>query len=178
LNRTFEKNYLARPMSKHLVYLCLGGNLGERHANLEEAATFVLFNMGDILNASSVYESAAWGMNDAPEFLNQVLLIETELSPEQLLEEINELEEFYGRERSDNEYLSREMDVDILFFDDLVLSESTLSIPHPRIAERRFVLTPMAEIAPTFVHPVLKLTMQELLDKCQDMGVVKVYDGK
>jgi 2-amino-4-hydroxy-6-hydroxymethyldihydropteridine diphosphokinase len=159
-------------MAKHTVYLCIGGNLGEREANLEETRMFIEFNMGDVLEVSSVYESPAWEMQDEPSFLNQVVKISTDLSPDALLAEIEELEEFYGRERKEGQYLSREMDVDILFFDDLIIESEKLIVPHPRMQLRRFVLTPLAEIVPEFVHPVLKITVSELLKNCQDNSVV------
>jgi 2-amino-4-hydroxy-6-hydroxymethyldihydropteridine diphosphokinase len=159
-------------MTKHTVYLCIGGNLGERQANLEETRMFIEFNMGDVLEASSVYESPAWEMQGEPSFLNQVVKISTDLSPEALLAEIEELEEFYGRERKEGQYLSREMDVDILFFDDSIIESEKLVVPHPRMPLRRFVLTPLAEIAPEFVHPVLKITVSELLKNCQDNSEV------
>jgi 2-amino-4-hydroxy-6-hydroxymethyldihydropteridine diphosphokinase len=159
-------------MAKHTVYLCIGGNLGEREANLEETQMFIEFNMGDVIEVSSVYESPAWEMQGEPSFLNQVVKISTDLAPDALLTEIEELEEFYGRERKEGQYLSREMDVDILFFDDLIIESEKLAVPHPRMQLRRFVLTPLAEIAPEFVHPILKITVSELLKNCQDNSVV------
>lgn len=153
---------------KRTIYLCIGGNLGEREANLEETLMFLEFNFGDIMAVSSVYESDAWGMQDAPRFLNQVVCIESELSNEELLTEIAELEEFYGRERSDEEYLSREMDVDVLMIDQEVIDEDKLKVPHPRMEMRRFVLEPLQEIAPDLIHPVFQKTVSALLSECTD----------
>jgi 2-amino-4-hydroxy-6-hydroxymethyldihydropteridine diphosphokinase len=154
------------------IYLCIGGNLGEREANLEEAIDFINFNFGDVLASSSVYESEPWGMTDVPNFLNQVVLVESELSNEELLAEVEGLEEFYGRERSTERYLSREMDIDILFIDDEIIERENLTVPHPRLSDRRFVLQPLAEIAPDLVHPVLKKSVVELLNSCTDQGKV------
>ena len=154
------------------IYLCIGGNLGEREANLEEAIEFIDFNFGDVLAVSSVYESEPWGMTDVPNFLNQVLHIQSELTNVELLAEIAELEEFFGRERSAAGYLSREMDIDVLFIDDEIIEGDNFQVPHPRIAERRFVLEPLAEIASEVVHPVLKQTVADLLKTCKDSGKV------
>jgi 2-amino-4-hydroxy-6-hydroxymethyldihydropteridine diphosphokinase len=153
---------------KRTIYLCIGGNLGEREANLEETRMFLEFNFGDIVAVSSVYESDAWGMHDAPRFLNQVVCIESDLSNEALLSEIEELEEFYGRERSEEEYLSREMDVDVLLIDQEVIDDDKLKVPHPRMEMRRFVLLPLQEIAPDLMHPVLRKNVTTLLSECTD----------
>jgi 2-amino-4-hydroxy-6-hydroxymethyldihydropteridine diphosphokinase len=154
------------------IYLCIGGNLGEREANLEEAHDFIDFNLGDVITVSAIYESEPWGMTNVPNFLNQVVQIQTELSNEELLSEIAELEEFFGRERSTEGYVSREMDIDVLFIDQEIIETETLRVPHPRIAERKFVLAPLAEIAPDFIHPELKKSIQELLASCPDKGLV------
>ena len=129
---------------------------------------FLEFNFGDIVAVSSVYESDAWGMHDAPRFLNQVVCIESDLSNEALLSEIEELEEFYGRERSEEEYLSREMDVDVLLIDQEVIDDDKLKVPHPRMEMRRFVLLPLQEIAPDLMHPVLRKNVITLLSECTD----------
>lgn len=163
-------------MADHIVFLCIGGNLGERLENLEETRDFLTFNFGDIETASSVYETEAWEMQDAPAFLNQVIRIKTELSVEELLLEIKELEEFYGRERGGEGYQSREMDVDILFYDDLVREDEKVIIPHPRLHERKFVLVPLAEIAPELEHPKLKKNVTLLLKECEDKSEVKMIE--
>jgi 2-amino-4-hydroxy-6-hydroxymethyldihydropteridine diphosphokinase len=160
-------------MSKRTIYLCIGGNLGEREANLEETRMFLEYNFGDIMASSSVYESEAWGMENAPAFLNQVVIIESELSNDDLLMEIEELEEFYGRERSNTGYLSREMDIDVLYIGDEIIDTEKLKVPHPKMHERKFVLVPLAELAPQFVHPGLKKNSEELMSICADLSVVK-----
>jgi 2-amino-4-hydroxy-6-hydroxymethyldihydropteridine diphosphokinase len=153
----------------HRVFLSLGGNLGERLDNLEETRMFILFNFGDIVSTSAVYETAPWQMEQGvPAFLNQVVEVLTTLTPAALQQEVAELENFYGRTREPGKYLSREMDVDVLLIDDLVSEEGGLNIPHPRMHERRFVLVPMAEIAPDLMHPVLGKSMKQLLAECPD----------
>jgi 2-amino-4-hydroxy-6-hydroxymethyldihydropteridine diphosphokinase len=111
-------------------------------------------------------------MTDVPNFLNQVVHIHSELTDKELLLEIADLEEFFGRERSSQGYVSREMDVDVLFIDEEVISTEALHVPHPRISERRFVLEPLAEIAPEFIHPELKQSIEVLLKACTDQGKV------
>lgn len=160
-------------MPKRIFFLCIGGNLGDREENLEETRMFLEYNFGDIKSVSSVVESEAWGMTDAPAFLNQVIKIESELNDADLLLEIFELEEFYGRERSGSEYLSREMDIDVLFIDDEIISTEKLIVPHPKLALRKFVLMPLAEIAPDLIHPVMKKSILDLLDLCPDKSEVK-----
>jgi len=157
---------------KRAIYLCIGGNLGEREANLEEAIDFIGFNFGDVVAVSSIYESEPWGMSDVPNFLNQVVHLHSELTDKELLEEIADLEDFFGRERSSQGYVSREMDIDVLFIDEEVISTEALQVPHPRMSERRFVLEPLAEIAPEFIHPELKQSVEVLLKACSDKGKV------
>jgi 2-amino-4-hydroxy-6-hydroxymethyldihydropteridine diphosphokinase len=154
------------------IYLCIGGNLGEREANLEEAIEFIDFNFGDVIAVSSVYESEPWGMTDVPNFLNQVVHIQSELSNEELLAEIEELENFFGRERSTEGYVSREMDIDVLFIESEIIDTEQIKVPHPRMTERRFVLEPLTEIASDMVHPALKQSVAELLKACKDTGKV------
>lgn len=157
---------------KRSIYLCIGGNLGEREANLEEAIEFIDFNFGDVMGVSSIYESEPWGMTDVPNFLNQVIHIQSELTDKELLVEIADLEEFFGRERSSKGYVSREMDIDVLFIDQEIISTESLQVPHPRMSERRFVLEPLAEIAPEFIHPELKQSVESMLKACSDKGKV------
>ena len=132
-----------------------------------------MFNIGDILAESPIYQSPAWGMEGAPDFLNQVLHVKSILTLTQLMDEIAELEEFYGRERSAEGYKSREMDVDVLFYNEEIVDEEHITVPHPRMHMRRFVLKPLSDIAGEFVHPVLKKTVTQLLAACEDTAEVK-----
>ena len=146
-----------------IVYLGLGTNLGDRKQNINKAIGAISLKMS-ISKQSSLYETTAWGYTDQPNFLNQVIQIETNLSPLRLLNFLKKTEVELGRVENFR-YGPRLIDIDILFYDDLIKTTSRLQIPHPRIPERAFVLVPLNEIAPGYVHPVLKKTIAELLTK-------------
>lgn len=156
------------------AYLLTGGNLGNRQENLENALEFIEEDCGRIIKTSSLYETAAWGPVSQPDFLNQVVKLETPLSPRTLLNNLLEIEKSMGRHREER-FSARNIDLDILFFNDLTVDEEGLIIPHPRLYTRRFVLVPLAEIAPGLVHPILQLTVQELLTLCKDPLDVKKF---
>jgi 2-amino-4-hydroxy-6-hydroxymethyldihydropteridine diphosphokinase len=150
-----------------ISYLLLGSNLGNKQQNLEQARILISSHAGNIIRQSAVYQTLAWGNTDQPAFLNQVIEIQTDLSPQMLLQKINEIEKELGRERRIR-WESRLIDIDILYFNDLVLETELLIIPHPQIAFRRFTLVPLSEIAPEYIHPVLQQTNTELLQNCPD----------
>jgi 2-amino-4-hydroxy-6-hydroxymethyldihydropteridine diphosphokinase len=156
------------------VFLLLGSNLGDRLSFLETAAGRIDAVAGQILRRSSVYETQSWGKSDAPNYLNQVLLIQTGLSPMGLLEELLEIERGLGRKRGEK-YGSRTIDIDILFYGQDIFNEPGLQIPHPELQNRRFTLEPLAEIAPYFTHPVLKKNILALKTKLIDDLNVKRY---
>ena len=157
----------------HQVFLGIGGNTGNKHDNFDKVYTFIKNELGDIIKQSSVYETPPWGFESEENFWNQILMIETVFSPEKLLKNIAEIENWFGRERVSGKYSSREMDIDILYFDELILKTETLTIPHPQIANRVFVLVPLAEIAPEYVHPQLQMTSLKMLKNCSDSSVIK-----
>jgi 2-amino-4-hydroxy-6-hydroxymethyldihydropteridine diphosphokinase len=154
------------------AYLLTGGNEGDRYLNMQQARTNIEHICGQLLQVSSLYETAPWGKPDQADFLNQVLLIETKWSPRELLKAILQIEEKGGRIRTVKN-APRTIDIDILFYDQLIIEEPGLSIPHPRIADRRFVLEPLNEISPGFEHPVLHKTIHQLLLECTDELAVK-----
>ena len=154
------------------AYLLTGGNEGDRYRNVQQARTNIELICGQILQVSSLYETAPWGKTDQPDFLNQVLLVQTQLKPRELLSAILSIEEKGGRKRTARN-APRTIDIDILFYNNLVLDEPGLSIPHTRLADRRFVLEPLNEIAPDFPHPVFGKTVHELLLECKDELAVK-----
>ncbi len=154
------------------AYLLTGGNVGDSHRYLQQALTNIELICGQILQVSSVYQTAAWGKKDQPDFLNQVVLVNTKLDPQTLLSAILGIEEKSGRIRTVRN-APRTIDIDILFYNQLILEEPVLSIPHPRIAERRFVLEPLNEISPDLLHPVFGKTISRLLQECTDELTVK-----
>jgi len=150
------------------VYLLTGGNIGDRLNYLAKAKEEINKRCGCIIEESSVYETAAWGMRDQPDFLNQVLLISTALPPQKLLELLLEIEHEMGRFRGEKNG-PRVIDIDILLYNDAIIHEPGLQIPHPRMASRRFVLTPLAEIAEELIHPETGKNIRQMLDECEDL---------
>ncbi len=155
------------------VYFLTGGNLGDRLVNLKNAFNLIDELAGTVIKSSSIYETAAWGQTDQPSFLNQVLLCTTQLTAEQVLQTILLIEEKMGRKRIEK-MGPRIIDIDILFYNDEVIDLPELKVPHPEIARRRFVLEPLHEIASDYIHPVLKLSIADLLNACIDALEVKM----
>jgi 2-amino-4-hydroxy-6-hydroxymethyldihydropteridine diphosphokinase len=148
----------------HKVFVGIGTNLGDRHKNIEDAFKNLQFYSLRIIKKSPVYETEPYGLKEQPNFLNCIVEIEVEESPEELLKNFLKIEKEMGRERK-IPWGPRIIDLDILFYDDLVIDEENLKIPHPDIKNRFFVLKPLLDIAPDFIHPVLKRTIKELLDE-------------
>ena len=160
-------------MSVISVYLALGSNLGDREGNLKSA----ILNLKDskvfnICKTSGIFETEAKYIADQPDFLNMVAEGSTELSAVDLLKYCKRVEKEMGRNFQEQRFGPRVIDIDILFYGLEIISKERLTIPHPRIGERRFVLEPLVEIAGEFVHPTLQLTISDLLNKCQDFGRV------
>ncbi len=153
------------------MYLLLGTNLGDRAANLTQAYGLIEKQIGSVVQQSAVYETEPWGVTNQPNYWNQVLEVATGLNPYDSLNSIHQIEKTLGRRRRIR-WEARLMDIDILYVENQIINEQELIVPHPRITQRRFVLTPLAEIAPDFVHPVLQKTNQQLLDACDDALVV------
>lgn len=151
----------------HQLYVLLGSNLGDPARHLSDARQRIGLSIGKVCRKSSLYQTAAWGKTDQPDFINQVLLVETRLDARACMKKILGIEAEMGRVRT-TQNAARIIDIDILFYDDLVIHEAQLQIPHPRIALRRFTLIPLVEMSPGFRHPVSGKTMQELLEACTD----------
>jgi 2-amino-4-hydroxy-6-hydroxymethyldihydropteridine diphosphokinase len=158
----------------NLIYLSLGSNLGDRAANLERAIEALSENGVRILRRSSIYETEPVDFLAQPWFLNCVVEAETSLEPRELLEGLQAIERKLGSKKLVVRG-PRIIDLDILFYETAVIREAGMEIPHPRLAERRFVLVPLAELAPEFPHPVLRKTAAELLSATQDRSAVRVW---
>jgi 2-amino-4-hydroxy-6-hydroxymethyldihydropteridine diphosphokinase len=154
------------------AYLITGGNMGQRDEQLAYAARLIEERCGNIIDRSSLYETAAWGKTDQASFLNQALVLETSLNARDLLNEILYIENLMGRDRIEK-YGPRIIDIDIILFNHQVIKENGLTIPHPEMSKRRFVLEPLNEIIPAYIHPVYYKTITELLDQCDDTLPVK-----
>lgn len=156
-------------MDNHTVYLALGSNLGDRAANLKTAIGLLAPQM-TVLAKSPVYETPPWGHTDQPAFLNQVVKVETHIQPLPLLKHLKRLEVAMGRQPSFPKG-PRLIDLDILFYDDIILRDFEISIPHPGVHERAFVLVPLNDIAPDLIHPVTGQTVREMLSAVDQTGI-------
>lgn len=151
----------------NVAYLLIGGNLGDRLHFLKLAKEGMEKFCGKITNVSSIYETAAWGIENQASFLNQAIEIETKLDASRLLQCLLQIETSLGRVRKEK-YGARHIDIDIIFFNEEVIRLEELTIPHPQMQNRRFVLLPLHEIAPEKKHPLLHKSIQQLLTECED----------
>lgn len=149
------------------VFLLLGSNLGDKIGQLTEARQQISRLIGPIVTASSIYKTAAWGEENQDDFLNQVVWVDTESQPYEVLNITQHIEKQAGRIRKER-WGARTLDIDILLWDDKVVANPDLKIPHPGIPDRKFTLVPLAEIAPLLVHPILQKTIEKLLEDCTD----------
>jgi len=155
-------------MSK--VYLSIGSNKGNRSVLINKAIDEIEKKIGKIISRSSMYQSKSWGF-DSNDFYNLNLLIDTDIEPKSLLINLKKIEKSMGREDIDGSYSDRFIDIDILFYDNIIIDSEDLKIPHPKIEIRKFVLVPMLEIADDYVHPILNKTIRQLDNECDDQGI-------
>lgn len=160
------------------VVLCLGGNQGDRGDFIIRAINSIALMIGEVDLRSSNYETEPWGFESDTPFLNCVVVCKTELSPEEVLQQIFKIEDSLQRVRVEGKrYSSRSMDIDILAYNDSVIDSPTLIVPHPRLQDRNFVLTPFAEVMPNWIHPTLNRSIIELKSICLDcLEVFKVEE--
>ncbi len=159
----------------NLVYLSLGTNLGDRISNIDLAYAMISQSTGIIRQKSSLYETPPWGFESTSNFINTVVFLETDLDLEELFKSLKQIEKEIGRKKTPNfnTYEDRIIDIDILDFNGKISHSNELTVPHPRIEIRNFVLIPLAEIAPNWIHPLLKLTVNKLISNLNDQSEVK-----
>jgi 2-amino-4-hydroxy-6-hydroxymethyldihydropteridine diphosphokinase len=155
------------------VFLLLGSNLGDRQLFLKTAIEYIETEVAPVLKISSVYETQSWGKTDAPDYLNQVIFLKTGLPARAILQKILNIEIILGRQREEK-WGSRTIDIDILFYGQEIIDEPGLHIPHPELHKRRFTLEPLAEIAPGWIHPLLKKNILQLKTELNDDLNVKM----
>ena len=172
--KIFEAGILLQFMNR--VYLLTGGNVGNRQQYLQESARVIEASCGKIINQSAIYETAPWGKTDQAAFLNQALELLTILPAPDLMKQLLAIEQTAGRKRA-AQYGPRTIDIDILLFNDEVIHSSFLTIPHPQMTNRRFVLQPLNDIASAYIHPLLKKTITQLLHDCPDQLPVKKFSA-
>jgi 2-amino-4-hydroxy-6-hydroxymethyldihydropteridine diphosphokinase len=158
------------------TFLLLGANLGDRVATLAQAVVRIEQRVGRVVSQSNLYETAPWGVTDQPAFLNQVLAVETTLEPEMVLAQTQAIEYELGRVRHEH-WGARTIDIDLLYYDQLIWQTPTLTLPHPLLHQRRFTLLPLADIAPALRHPILLKTTLDLLADCDDTGAVTIFNS-
>ncbi|MDB9910800.1 2-amino-4-hydroxy-6-hydroxymethyldihydropteridine diphosphokinase [Flavobacteriaceae bacterium] len=159
-----------------MVYIALGSNIGNRFALLQEAVFCIGSRIGTILSVSKVYETPAWGF-ESEAFLNACIKIETEQTALDVLDTLLIIEKELGRDRNLSEgYQARPIDLDMLLFNNEIISHERLQVPHPRMELRQFVLTPLADIAAKTAHPQLKKNIEELQQKCEDNSVLSIWN--
>ncbi|MBS1646776.1 MAG: 2-amino-4-hydroxy-6-hydroxymethyldihydropteridine diphosphokinase [Bacteroidetes bacterium] len=161
---------------QHTVFICLGANIGDCVTTFEKAKKSIEGSIGTIKKISSLYQTQAWGMERAPDFFNQVLELQTTLTAPKLMEVLLQIESQLGRKRTNEPeaaYQNRVLDIDLLFFDTEIIQSPLLEVPHPKLHLRRFVLIPLQEIAPDFIHPLLKKSIAQLALACSDSGGLK-----
>jgi len=157
------------------IYFLLGGNLNNRERILSEAILKMRLEIGEMISASFLYETEPWGFEHEQNFLNQVVVFESELPAIKILDTTQQIEKDLGRVRKKNQYSERTIDIDILFYEDQIISTDRLVVPHPGIQERLFALVPLLDVAPDLIHPIELKSIKELHAQCLDKMEVKKF---
>ena len=159
-------------------YILFGSNMGDKEAIFAQACLLINNRCGQVVQISAAYESEPWGFEAKEWFLNRVIVVETELAPDELLCQLLEIERELGRIRHPEiqGYTSRTADLDLLYYGDRIIHTDTLTVPHPRLHLRRFALVPLCEVAPALVHPVFEMSQEALLQRCPDDSEVKLLE--
>lgn len=160
-------------MKNNEVFIALGSNLGDRAENLKKAIREIELKLGAMIKQSSVYETKPWGKTNQPDFFNQVVLVHSNKSPEECLLSLLNIEKQMGRKREEK-WGARIIDLDLLYVNGTIIQTEKLVLPHPGIALRRFVLVPLVEIAPDFIHPISQKKQRQLLNECPELLEVKL----
>ena len=169
-------NSMKNSGTMHTVYLSLGSNLGDRRGKLDKGLDLINSRVGNIIKKSGIYESGAWGFDSKNMFYNMCVEVKTFLSPAEVMQMLLDIEKQMGRIRSGEGYNDRVIDIDLLFYDDLILDTQDLVVPHPGITGRKFVLLPLAEIVPGYIHPRLLSSVADLEKACKDRNPVLPID--
>jgi 2-amino-4-hydroxy-6-hydroxymethyldihydropteridine diphosphokinase len=156
-----------------MAYFSLGSNLGDRENNLERARLTITQKIGRHVSTSPVYETVPWGYGTEHLYLNCCTGVETLMEPLAILDEILSIERGMGRQREAGGYIDRNIDIDLLFCGNRIIRDQRLTVPHPALGNRRFVLVPLNDIAPDLVHPVAGITVSEMLARCGDQSPVR-----
>ena len=159
-------------MNESSIVLLLGSNQGNAMEHLSEATKRIGISLGNITASSATYKTAPWGKTDQPDFLNRLVVVETDLNPTEIMESILEIEAGMGRKRTER-WGPRIIDIDLLYAGSKVIDQPGLRVPHPGLSQRRFALVPLSELIPDFIHPELGLSQYELLERCNDTGLVE-----
>ena len=159
---------------KHIAYLLIGSNIGDRQENLANAIKQIETNCGIVFKQSAIYETAAWGNTEQPSFLNQALELRTDFSAKKLMKQLLHIERLMGRQRTEK-MGPRLIDLDIILMDEEIVHSDSLILPHPHLQDRKFVLLPLAEIAPKAFHPIFNKSVEQLLKECGDVLDVKKF---
>lgn len=157
-----------------MIYaISIGTNIGNRLLNIKTAIDEIKINLGEVINISAVYESEPWGFISKNWFYNAIIILKSNIYPQQLIEKLLEIEKTMGRERNEKGYVDRCIDLDVILCENFTICSKNITLPHPKMQERLFVLLPLYEVLPQWIHPRLKKNIYEMIQDCEDKGIIK-----